>query len=572
VKELSSNRALAAALSVALVFAAVLFAGLARGVPKAYDLPDHLGSTWQVLHSFQHGDFYPRWQPTFNDGFGEATLVFYPPALHMTAAAVAWLFGGDVLVGLYVTLFLFAVLGGVGIFRFVARVFGPTAGAIACLAFALLPYRVFEIYASGLYSAFAAACLTPWALLALARIAERDEKVPAAGLRRVSTWALVFAGIVLTNMPTAVLLGYLVAIWTAVHLLAARRWRSVAEVAGGGLWGCLIATVYLLPAVVGISAIDVPLETAYQSNFLFQATGTWMKPGLKSVFDRMGIFPLLAFVLSLAVFAMVRQWGELHDSRSRVFVRMTATFGLASLFLATPVSLLLWRWLPQLSRVNLPWRLLEPLGLATASGSAAAVALLWRGRGRPLLVRVLALFFLIAVTTVSLFFDTAISDANGHMTAEVCRASIPAFARKQVYFFVKGARRPAEMAGAPPVSCSAPCRVRILEWSGTRREIQVTVARPTRLALRTYFFPGWKAQRLGSRSEPLAAAAEPGTGRIAVEAPAGESRILVRYGTTPARVAGATVSLLAFGAWLLARGVVRRNYISPDIERGSKAS
>ncbi|HEY6929498.1 MAG TPA: hypothetical protein VJA66_07470, partial [Thermoanaerobaculia bacterium] len=112
-------------LAAALCAAAILFSGLSRGIPRVYDLPDHLGYTYQALQAFERGDFYPRWLASLNDGFGEATFVFYPPVLHFTSAALAGLFGGDVLTGLYLALLLFAVFGGLGIFRFVNRVAGP---------------------------------------------------------------------------------------------------------------------------------------------------------------------------------------------------------------------------------------------------------------------------------------------------------------------------------------------------------------------------------------------------------------------------------------------------------------
>src|SRR5262249_32966038 len=277
----------------------------------------------------------------------------------------------------------FAVFGGLGVFRFVSRVAGPAAGAIACLIFALTPYRVFEMYDSGLYSAFAAGCLAPWALLALSRIAGGDHGTARRDrLRRRGIWAIVFAAIALTNMPSAVLWAYLVAIWTVVELAVGRRWNLAANIAAGGVWGCLIAGVYLLPAVIEMRAVDVPLETVYRSNFLFQAAGSWMSPGLKSVFDRMGLFPALALILSLSILALARSWGTFRAARGRVFVLLTSTVGLAALFLATPVSLWAWRWLPQLSRVDMPWRLLEPLGLATASAAGAAAWVLASARGR----------------------------------------------------------------------------------------------------------------------------------------------------------------------------------------------
>jgi hypothetical protein len=547
-------------LAAALCAAAILFSGLSRGIPRVYDLPDHLGYAYQALQAFERGDFYPRWLASLNDGFGEATFVFYPPVLHFTAAALAAIFGGDVLTGLYLTLLLFAVVGGLGVFRFVSRVAGPAAGVLACLIFALTPYRVFEMYDSGLYSAFAAGCLAPWALLALARIAELgDAAPPSESLRRIGAWAIAFAGIVLTNMPSAVLWTYLTAIWMVVEVAATRRWKIALRVVAGGAWGILIAGVYLLPAVIEMRAVSVPLETSYRSNFLFQASGTWMTRGLKSVFDRMGLIPATALVLSLAISAAALSWGKFRDARSRVFLRVTATVGLAAFFLATPASRWAWQMLPQLSRVNFPWRLLEPLGLATASASGAALWILVCSRGQARLMRVLSLFFFFCLFTLWGFFDVAVSDANGHMPPQAARAAIPNYARKEVFFLLKGARRAAEMAAEPPIVCDPSCRAQILDWSPTRREILVASPQPTRIALRTYYFPGWRASRGGEAPASLSVRAEPGTGRIQFDLPPGENRVVARFGTTPPRVVGGIVSLLAVGAWLAAMAVTRRS-------------
>ena len=553
-------------IAAALCAAAILFSGLSRGIPRVYDLPDHLGYAYQALQAFERGDFYPRWLASLNDGFGEATFIFYPPVLHFTAAALAALFGGDVLTGLYLTLLLFAIVGGLGVFRFVSRVAGPIAGVLACLIFALTPYRVFEMYDSGLYSAFAAGCLAPWALLALSRIAEEDEATSRRErLRRIAVWAIVFAAIALTNMPSAVLWAYLIGTWAVVELVMGRGWRPAARIAAGGAWGSLIAGVYLLPAVIEMRAVDVPLETVYRSNFLFQAGGSWMSPGLKSVFDRMGLFPALALILSLGILALARSWGRFSDARGRVFLRLTSTLGLAALFLATPVSLWAWRFLPQLSRVDMPWRLLEPLGLATACAAGAAAWALASGRGRAPFAKTLALAFFVCLAAVWIFFDVAVSDANGHMPPQAARAAIPTYARKEVFFLLKGARRAAEMAAEPPVVCDPSCRIQILDWSPTRREILVASPQPTRIALRTYYFPGWRASRSGEGPASLSVRAEPGTGRIQFDLPPGENRVVARFGTTPPRVVGGIVSLLAAGAWLAAMAATRRLRVISDL-------
>jgi hypothetical protein len=511
-------------------------------------LRDHLGTTAQVLKSFQTGDLYPRWLSQFHDGWGEPTLVFYPPGLYFVSAPLAALFGGDVLLGLFAAVALFAVAGSLGAFVFVRRRFGTAAGVLAALAFGLIPYRVFEVYAAGLYSAFAAASLLPWALAALEDCAE-DGPGP-----------VLFAAIVLLNLPTAVLLAYLVAAWLAVRVIVTRSLRGALRVAVGGAWGSLMAGVYLIPAVAEMPAVQVPhLGSAmYRTNFLFQSGGSAMSAGLQSIFDRMGIFPALALAASLGALEAARQRGELPpgDAR-RGWAGLLAVTGGASLLLATALSRPAWDWLPILQRVNLPWRFLEPLGVAAACAAAAAAVLIARGGALPAAVRLAVAALLLGLGIVGLAFDGSLSAVNGKLPAADARAAVPVFARKEGYFLPKGARPASELAGVPPLACDRPCRVAVLEESPARRRFHVEAAAALHLAVRTYFFPGWSARRLdGASAQPLLIGAEPGSGRIVLELPAGESFVELRFGSTLARRAGGAVSLLAllaWGAWLRLR-------------------
>ena len=523
-------------------------------MPRAYDLRDHLGATSQVLNGFRSGDFYPRWLADFNDGWGEPTLVFYPPGLYFVSAALAALLGGDVLSGLFAALILFAIAGGLGAFVFVRRRFGAKGGLLAALAFGVMPFRVFEVYAAGLCSAFAAASLLPWALCALEDAVDEE---PRPGARTgARAWPVLFAAIMLLNLPAAVLLGYLVAAWLAARSLVTRRVRGALRVAAGGAWGSLMAAVYLVPALAEMPAVNVPHvgSAMYRSHFLFQTGGSpAMSPGLQSMFDRMGIFPALAFVVSLGVLEAARQRGLLPagDPR-RSWALLVAITGGVSLFFATAAARWAWEWLPVLQRVNLPWRFLEPLSAAAACAAAAAMSLLAREAALPRTLRLAVAVFLFLLAGVTLAFDASLSAVNGKMSAAQCRAAIPQFARKEGYFLPKGARPAAEISGVAPLACDRPCRVAALEQSPARRRFRVVAPTAIRLAIHTYFFPGWTAERVdGPVAQPLATSQEPGTGRIVVELPAGESLVLLRFETTPGRRAGGAISVLAFLAWAL---------------------
>jgi uncharacterized membrane protein len=543
--------------AASLLSAAILFAPLSRGVPRAFDLRDHLGVAAQVLSSFRAGVLYPRWMPDLHDGWGEPTLLFYPPGLYFLSAALAALARGDVLFGLFSALVLFAVAGGLGAFVFVGRRFGTGAGALAALAFGLTPFRVFEVHAAGLCSAFAAASLVPWAFVALEDAAGDG---PPAG-RRIATaaWPLLFAAIVLVNLPASVLVAYLVATWLVIRVIATRRVRGALRVAAGGAWGSAIAGVYLIPALAEMPAVQILGTELYRSNFLFRtSSGSAMSAGLQSTFDRMGIFPGLALLASLGALEAARQRGMFPSGNARrSFLLLVAVTGVTSLFLATSFSRPAWDWLPVLQRVNLPWRFLEPLGFAAVSASAATVALLVGSTVLPRTVRLTVIAFLLLLAGVGLAFDASLSAVNGKITAALCRATIPQFARKEGYFRPTGAQSAALLAGTPPLACDQPCRVAVLDQSPERRRFQVAAQAPMHLAVRTYFFPGWTAERVdGPSVQPLPIGPEMGTGRIVVEVPAGESLIVLRFGTTPARRAGGAVSvlaLLAWAAWLVSR-------------------
>jgi hypothetical protein len=522
-------------------------------------LRDHLGATFQVAKSLKSGDLYPRWLSDFHGGFGEPTLLFYPPGLYLVSAPLSALLGGDVLAGLYVALGLFAFAGCLGAFAFVRRRFGLAAGMLAAVAYGLVPFRVFEVYGSGLYSSFAAWSLLPWMLLCLEDCVEATGD--GTGRPGVVAWPALVSAMTLTNLPAVVLLLYLTGFWLAVRALAARTLTGAVRVLALAAWGAALAAVHVIPALVEMPEVQILGEELYRGNFLFQGAGSGMTEGVRLTFDRMGLVPGIALAVSLLALSTARPPtapGEAKERRG--FTLLVGLTGCASLFFATGAARRAWDLLPVLQKANLPWRLLEPLSASAACASAAAAALLWRPGSGPVLWRLAAAALLAGVACFSTVFDASLTAANGKLTAAECRAAIPQFARKEAYFLPKGARHASEMADTPPLACDQPCGVAVVEYAPSRRLIRVVAQAPVHLAVRTYYFPGWTARLAGSgaSSEPLPIGAEPGTGRIVVEVPAGESLVELRFGSTPPRRIGATVSVAALLAWLAWIGVRRR--------------
>jgi hypothetical protein len=557
-------RRLSVALILSLAGASVLFFSLDRGIPRAYDLPDHLGAMQQVLVQMAHGDLYPRWQPDTNDGWGEPTLVFYPPALYLLGAAGAWLVGGDTVGGLYGLLALMTVAGGIGMWLWVGREFGRVAGGIAVLAWGLAPYRFFEVYCGGLYSAFAAGCVFPWVLMSLTDLAV--AQAPGDRARALLLYAVGLGVLVLFNLPAAILFGYLLAIWLLVELFATHNLRLIGDAAIGGAWGGLLAAIYLLPASRLLHAIVIPLSLGppvFRSNFVFQGRGSAWSPGVQSLFDRMGLFPALGLLVAvLVLWSAARDEAGPATRRRAVWRRQVASLGLASLLLAIPVSGPLWEMLPLLQRANLPWRLLAPLGLAAAAAFSAAVPTaglrLWSAPAFSRAVAGVVLVFFLALVLLIAFFDRSIAFVNGRIPAASIRASVPLFARKPGYFVIRGSRPAAEVASRPPVSCSDSCRLAVREWSPTVRRFDVETATAAVVTLRTYDFPGWSASTDDQPPRPLPVFADPASGAVSVHVPSGRTRVRVVFGSIGIVRLATLVSAIALLAATLGLFLIRR--------------
>jgi hypothetical protein len=538
----------------------LLFLPLRQGLPRAFDLADHLGMAAQAAEQLREGTFYPRWMGDFNGGLGEPTLVFYPPGLPLAVATLSFPLSGDLPIALFALLILAAFVGGWGVYRLAEPIAGRTGGVVAALAFALGPFRWFQIWQSGLYSAFLAGAFVPWLLLALWKLLggePRDEE----RRRWLFRFPLLFALVVLSNLPAAVLVVHLAVAALLADLAVRRRLRPVLEVIAGGGVGCALAAFYLLPAVVEQPSIESLLPDLWKTQFVFQGEGSAMPPGHASAFARMAAYPALAFVLALVLLAVAAKRGRWEEGDSRsAWLRLIAVWGGAAFFLASAPSLPLWKLSPALQKVNIPWRFLEGVGLAAALACGAAFAIAIRKGDVPAWGRLLGVVGIPLVLLLLFAFDREIARVNGRMPVAEARVRMREFRAKRMYFLPPGVLRPEQLATVPPITADHPCAIEPMRWGLAVRRFRVLSDGPVSLALRTYFFPGWQAVRrlADGGGEPLETLAEPRSGRIVVRVPKGSSDVEIAFGSTPPRrlgiaVSGVAIGLLAAGWFLVAR-------------------
>lgn len=558
---------------VALVAVSLIpLATLLEGVPLSHDLPDHLAMASQVRAGWADGLLYPRWHAELNFGWGEPTGVFYPPLLHFVVAGLDAATGLGLLVSLGLALALFSLIGTAGVFQLGKTLGGAGAGWLAALLYVFLPFRAFELHASGLFSQFAASCFLPWLLLVLVRL---DRQGREARLREaVLRLAPVYGLIVLTNLPLGVLSTFLVGTWAAVACLRQRSARPGLNVLAGGVTGAALAAVFLLPAIAELPHLHIPHsggEPLHRSNFVFQTSGSWMSEGLASLFDRMGVAMALPVALAALMLGLLRILRVKQRIRALEGASLAPwLFAACALFLATPLSLPVWDHLPVLHQVNMPWRLLTVLAApASALAGVTVIEILRSQRMRstspasavPPRFRT-ALIGLPLLAGASLFgglLSHSIEWMNerGHRDQEA--ALVKHFTRRQAFFLPRDAVDPTRLRGYPPLRLvGTPGSVRILTEGPEIREYEVELDRPGSLVARTYRFPGWRARLVtGEGAEEVATTTHAESGGIALELPAGKHRLRLSFESTLARLAGGSISMLtlagliglALGAW-----------------------
>lgn len=326
-----------------------LFAGLAlllmapalNAPPMSHD-SFWIDRNWSVQFTAElaRGNPYPRWLPWSFGGLGSPVFYFYAPL----SFYLAGLFG---LLGLATYPALMAAFGaawfasGAAMHAWLRREgHAPILGAILYM---VLPYHVMDFYARGALAEFCAFAVVPLVAIGVREATDRGRTTPLA---------LGYAALIMTHLPTAVIVSVLLiapmSLWAARRDV--RRLWPVARGVAGGLAG---AAIYLLPALTlqRYSSMDA----LWSNRFMQPASWSLLHPELWISTSYVLLFAGLAGATALAaVIVGWRRW----DFWSVWLIGVCAIIvGLVPGFWSLPV----------LKAVQFPWRalLVAQFGLAT---------------------------------------------------------------------------------------------------------------------------------------------------------------------------------------------------------------
>src|SRR5574341_2431992 len=351
-------------------------------LPTNTDADLHIYRTQQIMAAWEHRLLYPRWAPDFAFGFGYPVFNYYAPLTYYLGAAYGRFFGGPV-AGVKFVLVMSAYVGAAGMYLFGRDHWNSVAGVVSAAAFALAPYTIYiDTQARGAAPETLALAFGPLALWAFARL-RRAASPGNVGLAALTLTALILSHNLMSFVLTGVLLAWLA--WEAVsaHVVSDKDhrpvWRTVWPPGAALLLGLCLAAFMWLPAVLERSAVQFQRAFVDVSRpgaaLQFVGARELLAPASAADLENLPV-PGWKFRLGLP------QWllgglGTLTIFRARAYRSTGLFFAAATLALTglvLPVSAALWKAVPLLTYLQLPWRLLGPAAMALGVLAGAAIS------------------------------------------------------------------------------------------------------------------------------------------------------------------------------------------------------
>jgi len=509
---------------IALTGLAVVLPFLHFGIPSGHDFEFHFHSWLEVADDWRNGLIYPHWAALAHYGYGEARFVFYPPLSWSLGAALGLLLPWKLVPAAY--LWVVLTFSGASMFLLARQWFSRTDALFAAAFYAANPYHLVIVYWRSAFAELLAAAYLPLLLLYALQSEEGRARV-------IAPLSLILAAGWLTNIPSAVVMNYSIAILLLAIAIRNRSFVVLGYGAAAIALGAAIAAVYLLPAwhQQGWVSLDQVLSPGVrpQDNFLFAVTSDPDHNQFNRLVSVVAVWEMA--ILGAAFFLCRRQ------RRDKIWWPLVI-WTIASSVLMISFTGPLWQHLPKLRFVQFPWRWLLCLNVALA----AAIGLGFRRMWLRIAISIVA-FGAVVLGWHSImrpWWDNAgdiqelvenQSDGTGNEGVdEYVPAGVESTDVDQ-----KASQVRFEGAGMANIA--------VTEWRPEDRRINAEANAPGRLVLRLFNYPNWRVEVNGVEKHSETA---PQTGLLVIPIDAGANRIHIRWAEGWDRKVGGAISIVAF--------------------------
>lgn len=556
---------LLSALLVACVAASPLFVNQGfLNTRSGGDSPFLLFRLHQLYAALNDGVFPVRWMPDAAFGLGYPFFNFYA-ALPFYVAAGFKALGFPYVMSLKLTHLFGFLLAAAGVYYWIKQITDHRGAAVlGSIVYTFAPFHLVNVYVRGdSLAEFWAMAWYPWIFLSLLKASRDPRWVNAVWI------GLAFGALVMTHNVSALISAPFIAAYACGSAIATDRQQTILRLglmAGGGLLGLALAAWVWLPALAETDWVQLSDQTTgyffygehFRSADLVQPTFffSYDAGNLERSPFSMGLIQALltagGVVAAIVYCQQNRRWWQ---SGFLIAGWLLATF------MITPLSSVVWQYVPLLPYAQFPWRFLSLQALFGAALIAFLAAFpvtdgaqkygSWLSRSVTVVASVGLATGIAALGHLQTTF-VPISDAEitperlrwyeaftGNIGTTIRYEYLPRWVYPRPY-------TSDILLGRAP-------RAKFLEGSGQARQLEADSAAQlwwieshtgtATVALPLLYYPGWQAEM---DRQPVPIRPLEGLGYIQLDVPEGGHYLRLRFGRTPLRAAAEIVSLVAF--------------------------
>jgi hypothetical protein len=363
-------------------------------------------------------------------------------------------------------------------------------------------------------------------------------------------FAFSYSFLILSHLPAALLFSMFMLLYAMIFAYQNRSAGQFYIFLSGVCLGIALAGIYIVPALFSQDYISASQlwSPHYQYHRWFFLDGV----AAPSPQFSDGLFMML--LPSTVVF--FRVWliaFHQHEAQERISLLVWPLFVVGAWFLMTPASRFLWELLPILQKVQFPWRVAIVIDLAVAITFVVALRDIPAGKNRQFVFvsSMAAILLVLSGGFSAVFFagDWKLSQTAEHQerlrtvisTGYDASEYIPASVRlsqEEAWEYLKS---------VPRIGLDADKgQTNIVRWEARKIALDVDLSAETRLTVRQFHYPGWRAWIADGGSALTVMPSDP-AGLLELVAPPGRYRLELELGWSRQETAGAVVS----GAGLL---------------------
>ena len=500
-----------------------------------------------------------RWVPDMGYGYGYPLFNYYPPLPYLVGQLVR--LGGFSYVDTSKILFAFSfIASGVTMYYLGKEFFGRIGGIVTAVFYVWAPYHAVDVYVRG-------AMNESWALIWFPFILYASYKLITDKAKPLLKWILLLAiawfGLFTSHNLMVLVFSPLFAVWCLIWLLKSKNWLRIRELLYAGLWSFGLAAFFSLPVILEKDLVQT--DTLVRGYFDYTAHFASIGQLLFSRFWGYGASvwmveeDLMSFQIGSyhwmipAIIGIIITYQFIRHRRLDRQVMACVFFlviGWAAAFLTHNKSIHIWQLVKPLEFVQFPWRFLTIVIFAFSFVVGYLFVHI------PRMVRVfLAILLVTLCVSYSWNYFVPESGQLRPLTDEAKFSGLP-WDRQQtagIYDYL------------PVQSDTAPTqpRANLVDYIDGSGEVMNVVEgtdwarfvlqaeEDSLVRINLYDFPEWEVLVNGNDVEEFVPEAE-NWGRMHIHVPSGTHEVSIELQNTPERILGNLLSLLSWGALLIA--------------------